>query len=109
MERVEEGSVKITAGEFPAFMYASNIFFHPKKEYEGLFRGYLLVRVSLLFLFIFVIQIIKYLFSGISSHIHGSQYCIRTSTKHIKDLQGPEIPTQKCDWSHDCVCLRSGT
>lgn len=45
MERVEEGSIKITAGEFPAFMYASNTVFHPKKEFEGLFQGYLLVRV----------------------------------------------------------------
>ena len=46
MERVEEGSIKITAGKFPAFMYASDTVFHPKKEFEGLFQGYLLVRVS---------------------------------------------------------------
>ena len=106
MERVEEGSIKITGGKFSAFMYASDVFFHPKKEFQGLFQGYLLVRVSLTILppsFI-----INAIILGLSSHIHWSQHCIGASKKAFNHLQGSKISAQSCNWPDNCLRMRSG-
>jgi hypothetical protein len=48
MDRVEDGSVLLTANEFPSFLYGTGTQYDEDNEDFGLFRGYLLVRVCML-------------------------------------------------------------
>lgn len=47
MNQVEDGTVEITADDLPSFLYESGTVYDPSDEITGLFRGFLLVRVSL--------------------------------------------------------------
>jgi hypothetical protein len=47
MAKVNDGTVQICASEWPSFLYSDDAPFDPEDEEVGLFRGYLLLRVSL--------------------------------------------------------------
>jgi hypothetical protein len=47
MNQVEDGTIEITAEDLPSFLYESGTVYNPDDEITGLFRGFLLVRVSL--------------------------------------------------------------
>jgi hypothetical protein len=47
MDRVEDGSVLLTANEFPSFLYETGTRYDENNEDLGLFRGFLLVRVCI--------------------------------------------------------------
>lgn len=49
MDRVEDGAIEITAADPPSFLYKTGTIYDPENEVEGLFRGFLLIRVSLFF------------------------------------------------------------
>jgi hypothetical protein len=49
MDRVEDGSVLLTANEFPSFLHETGTQYDEDNEDLGLFRGFLLVRVCILF------------------------------------------------------------
>ena len=44
MSKVEEGTIRIRASQWPAFLYDHTLF-DPDNEESGLFKGYLLLRV----------------------------------------------------------------
>jgi len=46
MDQVEDKVLEITDEDFPAFLYENGTVYDEKNEDLGLFRGYLLVRVS---------------------------------------------------------------
>ncbi len=46
MDRIEDGSIQITANDFPSFVYESGTVYDENNEDVGLFRGYLLVQAS---------------------------------------------------------------
>ena len=46
MDRVEDGSILLTANELPSFLYETGTVYDEENEDVGLFRGFLLVRVS---------------------------------------------------------------
>lgn len=46
MNQVEDGTVEITADDLPSFLYETGTIYNPEDEITGLFRGFLLVRVS---------------------------------------------------------------
>jgi hypothetical protein len=48
MDQVEDGTIEITANDLPSFLYETGTVFNPKNEAKGLYRGFLLVRVSFL-------------------------------------------------------------
>ena len=43
MDRIEDGSVLLTANEFPSFLYETGTRYNKNNEDFGLFRGFLLV------------------------------------------------------------------
>jgi hypothetical protein len=45
MDRVEDGTIRITDEDFPSFLYENDSVYDPENEDAGLFRGFLLVRV----------------------------------------------------------------
>jgi hypothetical protein len=47
MNQVEDGTIEITADDLPSFLYETETDYNPDDEVNGLFRGFLLVRVSL--------------------------------------------------------------
>jgi hypothetical protein len=47
MDRVEDGSVLLTANEFPSFLYETGTQYNENNEDLGLFRGFLLIRVCI--------------------------------------------------------------
>ena len=47
MNQVEDGTIEITANDLPSFLYETGTIYNPDDEITGLFRGFLLVRVSL--------------------------------------------------------------
>ena len=70
---MQDGTIKVTAGDWPTFLYNEQEY-DPKEKDKGLLRGYLLVRVSelesflivLLFLFL---QTYKHIFTGPGSSL----------------------------------------
>ena len=46
MDQVEDATIEITSGDLPSFLYESGTVYDPENEAAGLFRGFLLVRVS---------------------------------------------------------------
>jgi hypothetical protein len=47
MNKVEDGTIDITANDLPSFLYATEMDYNADDEVNGLFRGFLLVQVSL--------------------------------------------------------------
>jgi len=47
MSHVEDGTIEITVNDLPSFLYETGTVYNSDDETTGLFRGYLLVRVSL--------------------------------------------------------------
>jgi hypothetical protein len=47
MNQVEDGTIEITANDLPSFLYETGTVYNPDDEISGLFRGFLLVWVSL--------------------------------------------------------------
>jgi len=46
MDRVEDATINITAADLPSFLYETGTIYNPENEAKGLFRGFLIVRVS---------------------------------------------------------------
>jgi hypothetical protein len=46
MDRVADKKIRITDEDFPVFLYESGTDYDEENEDAGLFRGYVLVRVS---------------------------------------------------------------
>lgn len=46
MSQVKDGTIEITADDVLSFLYESGTVYNPDDETAGLFRGFLLVRVS---------------------------------------------------------------
>ena len=70
MGRVEDGSVLLTANEFPSFLYETGTRYDENKEDLGLFRGFLLVRVCICDSATVKDTDIAMLLSGVSTHLH---------------------------------------
>ena len=47
MEKVNNGTIRIRASEWPSFLYDNSVEYDPNNEEDGLFKGYLLLRVRL--------------------------------------------------------------
>lgn len=47
LDQVEDGKIEITANDLPSFLYDNGTVYNPDDEMGGLFRGFLLVRVSM--------------------------------------------------------------
>lgn len=45
MDRVEDGTIRITDEDFPSFLYDTETAYDEENEDIGLFRGFLLIRV----------------------------------------------------------------
>jgi len=77
MDQIEDGSIQITADDFPAFVYESGTVYDEDNEDVGLFRGYLLIRASTC-IFIAMItdyafmmwQVYRHIFTGPSSALN---------------------------------------
>lgn len=50
MDQVEDGKIEITSDDLPSFLYETGTVYNPENEAAGLFRGFLLVRVSAFFI-----------------------------------------------------------
>ena len=50
MDRVEDASLQLTADDFPSFLYEGGTIYDEDNEDIHLFRGFLLVRVCVLYL-----------------------------------------------------------
>jgi hypothetical protein len=72
MDRVEDGSIKITDEDFPSFLYESETYYDADNEDIGLFRGYLLVRVY------------RHIFTGPSSAMRPAAKVNKTKAKKFK-------------------------
>jgi len=71
MDRVEDGSVLLTANEFPSFLYETGTRYDENNEDLGLFRGFLLVRVRICdSVTVKDTVTLPYCFSGVSTHLH---------------------------------------
>lgn len=46
MDQVEDANIEITSEDLPSFLYEAGTVYDPENEAAGLFRGFLLVRVS---------------------------------------------------------------
>ena len=46
MDQVEDAKIEITSDDLPSFLYETGTVYNPENEATGLFRGFLLVRVS---------------------------------------------------------------
>ena len=63
MQKVQNGEIKIKAKEFPSFLYPEGTEYIIGNEFDGLLRGPLLVRVSVL---VFRVRFKVMLLSGFS-------------------------------------------
>jgi hypothetical protein len=50
MEQVQDGKIKIRAGNYPTFLYDETMEYDLDEINKGLFQGHFLLRVSLQFL-----------------------------------------------------------
>jgi len=81
---MQEGRIKIGTGDWPAYLYDENLEYNPEEKDNGLFRGYLLVRVrSYLFLPLIAnfLQVYRHIFTGPATAFIGSS---RKGTKASK-------------------------
>jgi hypothetical protein len=69
MNQVADKTIEITSQDLPSFLYETGTVYDPENETIGLFRGFLLVRVSTN-LNIFHFEPI--FFPGLSAYFHGS-------------------------------------
>ena len=73
MDQVEDGKIEITSNDLPSFLYETGTVYDPENEAAGLFRGFLLVRVSnFLNIFHYVygffsLQVYRHIFTGPAS------------------------------------------
>jgi len=88
MDRVEDGSVLLTANEFPSFLYETGTIYDEKNEEVGLFRGFLLVRVGLFFIDYesrdVAFQVFRHIFTGPSTAMNSSTGPHKTKAKKFK-------------------------
>jgi hypothetical protein len=50
MDQVEDAKIEISSEDLPSFLYETGTVYDPDNEAAGLFRGFLLVRVSACFI-----------------------------------------------------------
>lgn len=80
MHEAEHGLINISECEWPAFLYPPGTSPDVEDDQLGLFRGYLLIRVSVPFFF--SKSMLNYwIFAGISSNFHWSKVCLETRGK----------------------------
>jgi len=59
MDQVEEGTIEISAADLPSFLYETGTVYNPDNEVDGLFRGFLLVRVSVSYYYSLFLNIFR--------------------------------------------------
>jgi hypothetical protein len=68
MDRVEDATINITAADLPSFLYKTGTIYNPENEAKGLFRGFLIVWVSLfsfsLRINAVIVQVYRHIFTG---------------------------------------------
>jgi hypothetical protein len=69
MDQVEDGKIDITSEDIPYFLYETGTVYDPENESTGLFRGFLLVRVSTFQLPFFYERQAPYFFPQVYRHI----------------------------------------
>jgi hypothetical protein len=90
MAKVNDGTIRIRAAEWPAFLYDQKIKYNPEYEDTGLFRGYVLVRVCCSLLFNICVltlrKAFRHIFTGPSSAIRGHRDATKPSKAQMHGL-----------------------
>jgi hypothetical protein len=78
MNQVEDAKIDITSVDLPSFLYETGTVYDPENEAAGLFRGFLLVRVSTCFITfryetIFIPQVYRHIFTGPASAVNPKE------------------------------------
>ena len=108
MDQVEDKVLEITDEDFPAFLYENGTVYDEKNEDLGLFRGYLLVRVSTSNEFHIQMHLWCSM-SGLSIHFHRTIIGDGSRWKGGKQDESKTIQTIWGDRTHHCIHLCSST
>ncbi|KAH9984125.1 hypothetical protein BJV77DRAFT_216914 [Russula vinacea] len=74
MTKVNDGTIRIRAAEWPAFLYDQKTEYDPENEEKGLLKGYVLVRAF------------RHIFTSPSSAIHGRRDATKRSKAQLHGL-----------------------
>ena len=75
MDQVQDGKFEITSDDLPSFLYETGTVYDPENENDGLFRGFLIVRVSTRLSILLLRP--QFFFLGLSAYIHRSRFVSR--------------------------------
>jgi hypothetical protein len=111
MDQVEDGKIEITSEDLPSFLYETGTVYDPQNEAAGLFRGFLLVRVSTFFNYIslriqFFPQVYRHIFTGPASAMnpnHTGATKNKACLFQITAVTGRTIAYACVQASHICI------
>ena len=106
MNQVEDATIEITSKDLPSFLYETGTVYDPENEAAGLFRGFLLVRVSTcLITFHYAHSIFP---PGLSAYFYRSCFSNEPKRNWWNKKQGTSLQNHSCHRSAYCLCMHSG-
>ena len=106
MNQVEDAMIEITSKDLPSFLYETGTVYDPENEAAGLFRGFLLVRVSTcLITFHYAHSIFP---PGLSAYFYRSCFSNEPKRDRWNKEQGTSLQYQGCHRSDNCLRMHSG-
>ena len=107
MDRIEDGSIQITADDFPSFVYESGTVYDENNEDVGLFQGYLLVRASTC-LWLLQYSLCLYDVAGVSTYFHWPIISAEPDFKRASQDEGQKVQAYRGNTTNDCICKCAG-
>jgi hypothetical protein len=106
MDQVEDGKIEITSEDLPSFLYETGTVYDPENEAAGLFRGFLLVRVST-FLITFDYEY-SFFSTGLSAYLYRSHFGNEPKKYWWNKEQGTSLQNHGCHRTDNCLRMHSG-
>jgi hypothetical protein len=106
IDQVEDGKIEIISNDLPYFLYQSGTIYNPDNEAAGLFRGFLLVRVSTYLIIIHYEHI--FFPPGLSAYIYRSGFGNEPQRNRWNEKQGSSLPHNGSHRPHDCLRMHTG-